>query len=115
VVEAVTHAHLSPTIIKPAGRALLAQSSFTVNLEAFRVYSATTDHRYLGSVWKILMEQLDAKLMALGEAARAFNEQANVATELGSAAGCMLYPASLLPTRFACTARPSHAGRGSSV
>jgi ankyrin repeat protein len=86
LVETVAHAHLSPALIKPAGRALLAQSAFTCNLGAFNVYSTDGNHRFLGTVWKILMEQLDAKLTALGEAARAFNEHANVATELGSAA-----------------------------
>jgi hypothetical protein len=87
LVKAVAHAHLSPTLIKPAGRALLAQRSFTNNLGNFNAYSIDGNHTYLGAVWgHILMPKLDAKLTALGEEARTFNVHANVATELGSAA-----------------------------
>jgi hypothetical protein len=48
LVEAVSNAHLSPSLIKPAGRALLAQYSFTANLDGYRIYSTDGKHHFLG-------------------------------------------------------------------
>ena len=84
LVEAVSHAHVSPAI-KATGRALMQADAFTRNLEAFSVHDA--GGRRLGSVWEvILMPQLDAKLATLGAAACAANAAAHIATALGSAA-----------------------------
>jgi ankyrin repeat protein len=94
LVEAVAHAHLSPAI-KAAGRALMQQPSFTANLETFNVYAPSSSSSSapgagctrIGSVWThILIPQLHAKLVQLGEDARAANARANIVTELGSAA-----------------------------
>ena len=69
LVNAVRHAHLSPTI-KKAGRDLMACRSFTVNLE------------YLKSWRQILMPELKAALVALGDEAKRANAACNLAAVL---------------------------------
>lgn len=85
LVEVVAAAHLSKKI-KAAGRELMATRNFAVNLEAFYL-EAGSGYRGTRTVWdEILMKQLDAKLAALGEEARAVNEKENISDELGSEA-----------------------------
>ena len=69
LVNAVQHAHLSPTI-KKAGRDLMACFSFTANLEALECWD------------QILMPKLKVALEALGDEAKDANAACNLAAVL---------------------------------